>query len=374
MTRARETVAAFRPVGYLDLPGGGQVVVENGYAYVGHMEPPDGTTIVDVRNPAKMRVVSQVGVPADIHSHKVRVLGDLMLVNYERFPEDDGSHERPVGVKVFNIADRSRPREVAFFRTRGRGVHRFDLQGRHVFLSTVWEGFQRNIMLILDISNPASPRVVGHWALPGQQPGATPPPRGYWVHLALARGDRAYLACGREGAVIVDIADPAHPRTVGAAAWNPPYTPPTHTFLPVPHAIRNRQFAVVTDEDVTDEELEDPPAFMWIVDITHEARPVPVATYQAEPDGLIVPGKRFGAHQPWEHIRDDNIVYVTWFSGGLRAVDISNPYRPQEIARYVPSDGTPQFVPQSNDVFVDDRGLVYLIDRYRGLTVLELRR
>lgn len=374
MTSARDSASAFRPVGYLDLPGGGQVVVENGFAYIGHMEPPDGTTIVDVRDPRRMRVVSQVSVPANIHSHKVRVTGDLMLVNYERFPENDDSHERPVGVKLFDIADRSRPREIAFFRTRARGVHRFDLQGPHVFLSTTWEAYQRNIMLILDISNPVSPSVVGHWSLPGQLPGAPPPPQGYWVHLALARGNRAYLSCGREGAVIVDISDPAHPRTVGATAWNPPYDPPTHTFLPVPHLIRNRQFAVVTDEDVEDDVLEDPPAFMWMLDITHEARPVPVATYQAEPDDLIVPGKRFGAHQPWEHIRDDNIVFVTWFSGGLRAVDISNPYRPQEIARYIPRDDGGTFVPQSNDVFVDDRGLVYLIDRYRGLSVLEFRR
>jgi hypothetical protein len=367
-------VATFRRVGHLDLPGGGQVVVDGQYAYVGHMEPPHGTTIVDVGDPARMRVVSQVAVPSDIHSHKVRVLGDVMLVNYERFPETDDSHDRPVGLKIFDIADRSRPREIAFFRTRGRGAHRFDLQGTHVFLSTEWHGFQRNIMLIVDVANPADPRVVGQWALPGQRAGEDPVPRGYWVHLALARGDRAYLACGREGAVIVDISDPAHPATVGRAAWNPPYTPPTHTFLPVPHTIRNRRFAVVTDEDVTDDVLEDPPAFMWILDITHEARPVPVATYQADVDALVVPGKRFGAHQPWEHIREDNIVFVTWFSGGLRAVDISNPYAPRELARYVPSEGPPGFVPQSNDVFVDDRGLVYLIDRYRGLTALEWRR
>jgi hypothetical protein len=366
--------AGFRLLSYLDIPGGGQVVVEDGFAYIGHMEPPHGTTIVDVRNPKDLRVVSQLSVPANIHSHKVRVTGDVMLVNYERFPENDDSHERPVGVKIFDIADRSRPHEIAFFRTRGRGVHRFDVQGTHVFLSTVWENFQRNIMLILDISTPAKPGVVGHWALPGQLPGAPPPPQAYWVHLALARGDRAYLACGREGAVIVDIADPRHPRTVGATAWNPPYDPPTHTFLPVPHLIRNRRFAVVTDEDVEDDIVEDPPAFMWILDITNESRPVTVATYQAEPEDFMVPGKRFGAHQPWEHIRDDNVVFVTWFSGGLRAVDISNPYQPREIARYVPADASRNFVPQSNDVFVDDRGIVYLIDRYRGLSVLEFTR
>ena len=34
---------------HLDIPGGGQVVVDGDYAYVGHMEPPHGTSIIDVR-------------------------------------------------------------------------------------------------------------------------------------------------------------------------------------------------------------------------------------------------------------------------------------------------------------------------------------
>ena len=37
-----------RSIGRLDLPGGGQVVVRDGLAYVGHMDPPHGTSIVDV--------------------------------------------------------------------------------------------------------------------------------------------------------------------------------------------------------------------------------------------------------------------------------------------------------------------------------------
>ena len=368
------TGAAFRRIGYLDLPGGGQVVVDGRYAYVGHMAPPDGTTIIDVADPADLRVVAQVRVPGDIHSHKVRVLGDLMLVNHERFPENDPTGTSAVGLKIFDIADRGRPREVAFFRTHARGVHRFDLQGTHVFASSMWPGFPSNILVILDVADPVRPTVVGQWWFPGQDAAGRPVLPDYWVHLALARGDRAYAACGRAGAVIVDISDPAHPKTVGQAAWNPPYASPTHTFLPVPHAIRNRRFAVVTDEDVTDDVLEDPPAFMWILDITNEARPVPVATYQVDQEGLVVPGRRFGAHQPWEHVREDNIVYVTWFSGGIRAVDISDPYRPREVAAYVPPPSSPRSVPQSNDVFVDGRGLVFAIDRYRGLSVLELSR
>ena len=41
-----------RRIGSLDIPGGGQVVVQDGYAFVGHMKPPHGTTIIDVSDPA----------------------------------------------------------------------------------------------------------------------------------------------------------------------------------------------------------------------------------------------------------------------------------------------------------------------------------
>ena len=65
---------------------------------------------------------------------------------------------------------------------------------------------------------------------------------------------------------------------------------------------------------------------------------------------------------------------MTWFGGGLRAVDISNPYRPEEVEHFMPAPGSRPEHRQSNDVFVDkDRGLVYLIDRLNGLDILEYR-
>lgn len=370
----------FTQIGYLDIPGGGQVVVDGRWAYIGHMAPPHGTSIVDVADPRAPRLVAQISVPGNVHSHKVRVLADLMMVNHERNPSQRAARsgappdEPAVGLVLYDIADRAKPREIGRFPTAARGVHRFDLAGTRVFLSTEWEGFSTNILAIVDVARPARPELVGQWWLPGQRVGAgeqPPPGRHYWVHLVLARGDRAYAACGQAGAVIIDIADPRTPRTIGSVAWNPPYTPPTHTVLPLPHTIRGRRFAVVTDEDVTDDVLEDPPAFMWVLDITNESRPVPVATYQADPDGLVVPGRRFGAHQPWEHVGPDNLVFLAWFSGGVRAVDVSDPYVPREAGYYVPAAPEGEPAVQTNDIFVDGRGLVYAIDRYRGLSVLE---
>ncbi len=74
-----------KQIGRMDLPGGGSVVVENGYAYVGHMDPPHGTSIIDVKDPKHPKVVAHIEIPEGLHSHKVRVSGDIMLVNYERY-------------------------------------------------------------------------------------------------------------------------------------------------------------------------------------------------------------------------------------------------------------------------------------------------
>ena len=79
---------------------------------------------------------------------------------------------------------------------------------------------------------------------------------------------------------------------------------------------------------------------------------------------------RFGAHQFQEHMEDTK-VFATWFSGGLRAIDVANPELPEEIGYFIPEPGKGQQAPQSNDVEVDGRGLVYLMDRLNGLDILE---
>ena len=154
-----------KQVGRTDLPGGGLVTVENGYGYVGHIDPPHGTSILDLRDLKHPKVVAQLEVPDGIHSHKVRVSGDVMLVNYERYQR---SQKGQGGLKIFDISDKSHPREIAFFKAAGRGVHRFTFDGRYAYLSPMMEGYVGNIVLILDLKDPAKPEEVGRWWMPGQ--------------------------------------------------------------------------------------------------------------------------------------------------------------------------------------------------------------
>ncbi|MBI3063042.1 MAG: hypothetical protein HYY83_13815 [Deltaproteobacteria bacterium] len=357
-----------KKVGRMDLPGGGLVAVEKGYAYVGHMDPPYGTSIINVRDPKHPKLVSRLEVPEGIHSHKVRVSGDVMLVNYERYA---GNKEAQGGLKIFDISKKAAPREIAFFKAAGRGVHRFTFDGRYAYISPEMEGYAGNIVMILDLKDPTKPEEVGRWWAPGQWLGGGESPawegRAHRCHHPMRKGDRLYVSYWHGGLVILDISDMSRPKMVSQLDWSPPFPAPTHTTLPIPWKIMDRDILVVTDEEAQKLQPE-PQAFFWVVDITEETRPTPIATFLL-PDGHKTAG-RFGAHQPAEQVHG-NTLYVTWFSGGLRAVDISNPYLPKEAGFYIPLPGKGQKAVQSNDVFHRKDGMLFLIDRLDGLEILE---
>jgi hypothetical protein len=129
---------------------------------------------------------------------------------------------------------------------------------------------------------------------------------------------------------------------------------------------------LVADEDVV-RLGPSAPSFLWVVDITDETRPVPFASFQVDGvDGSPQP-EYTGCHQPAEEVRGTEIP-VAWFAHGLRIVDIKNPHAPREVASFVPDVPAGASRVSSNDVCWDDRGLLYLVDRSRGLHVVERTR
>src|SRR4030095_7871136 len=85
MTAGANGAVAFnvKQIGHLDTPGGGQVLVQGKTAFVGHIDPPHGNSIIDVSEPSHPRFLSSLEVPPETHSHKVRVSGDIMVINNE---------------------------------------------------------------------------------------------------------------------------------------------------------------------------------------------------------------------------------------------------------------------------------------------------
>ncbi len=72
------------------------------------------------------------------------------------------------GFRVWDISDVAKPRRIAHISTGGVGVHRFDVDANYAYISTGMEGYGGNILINYDVRNPAQPREISSWWLPGQ--------------------------------------------------------------------------------------------------------------------------------------------------------------------------------------------------------------
>ena len=424
-----------RRISHLDLPGGGQVYVSGNYAYVGHIQNAagHGTTIVDIADPKHPKVVCSLKVDdPESHSHKARVIGDVMIINVEqngttmgrraeqlpkilaqlqqslsRDPTDaelaqglkvdvgDLPQLREMfkrgyvngGFKVYDVSDRTAPKLLTHQKTGGIGVHRFDMDANYAYISTSMAGYVGNILVIYDIRDPRRPAEVSRWWLPGQHVAGGETPtwegRNNRLHHALRRGNHMWAAVWHAGMRVVDVSDITQPHTVGAYNYHPPFPDPTHTFMPLATPINGRNIAVTVDEEerfysveLSDERRGRGHACVSVFDVTDFSDIKPLSMYQvSELDSpwSRTPGGRFGAHQYHEHV-DGTLIYATWFSGGLRIIDLANPSAPLEVGYYIPEPVSGQKLPQSNDICLDHRGLICLMDRYCGFDILEFSR
>jgi hypothetical protein len=123
---------------------------------------------------------------------------------------------------------------------------------------------------------------------------------------------------------------------------------------------------------------------VFLVEITDEARPMPVANYQVEESrgNFCTRGGRFGAHSMnWSRNPDfDNkLIVASWFNAGVRAIDVRNPFQPREAGFFIPAvtantdTRNGKVAIQTNNVEIDNRGYIYLADRANtGLHIVRL--
>jgi hypothetical protein len=421
-----------RRLAHLDVPGAGQITIAGHHAYVGHIPNRDqlGTTIIDIADPYHPRVVATITLDDPTsHSHKVRVVGDVMIVNHERNPTRIGRRAEQLpaaraeltavlaraptaaelaaklsisepdlralesvraqaydngGFKIYDVADRAQPKLIAYQKTGGIGVHRFAMDARYAYISTEMDGFIGNILVVYDIADPRAPRQVSRWWMPGQHiaGGETPSWSGkrHRLHHALRFGDELWASCWHGGFFMIDCADIARPRTLGSYNYHPPFPEPTHTVMPVPQRICGKRIALSIDEEDQAQSASEeharrgrPHAGIATFDVSDPVSIKPLGLFEvSERDSPFarLEGARFGAHQFHEAMAG-TLVYAVWFSAGLRIIDVADPYQPREVGHFIPQPVAGRSAPQSNDVMLDGRGLIYIVDRHVGFDILE---
>ena len=364
--------------------------------WMAHESAPKNFTGVDVTDPKNPRVIVQTELPhMKVRSNSLDVVGNLMVVANQT----KEVNMKPAGFNVYDISIPEQPKLISHFDCSGpysRGVHAvWFVDGQTVHMASGAPDFQPHnpkddqIYRIVDISNPSKPVETGRWWYPGTRVGDTTPPparlpkqfdtgfRAHNTNVFPQRPDRAYVGYIDGGAIVLDISKPSDIKLVSHWNHSPPFNGFTHTVLP----LFDRGLWVVSDECVQDDG-KDWPKLVWMVDARSDANPVPISTFPAPPyDAFAKRGGRFGAHNLHENLplpisfQSDTLTIGTFFNAGVRVYDTSNPYQVEEVAYFVP--GTPRLAPagavQLNDVFVDDRKLVYTVDRFGGgLYILEM--
>ena len=386
-----------RIVGYSDLKGagkGGEGLALQQYPdgrrilYLAHESAPMCFSVIDVTRPERPQVIAQIPVEADfVRCNSLGLAGNTLVVAHQT--EKVGQPH--AGIDTYDIADPAKPKKLAHFDTSGphsRGVHFvWFADGRYAYLSTGAADFaprdpkDDQFLMIIDLSQPASPREVGRWWLPGTRDSdtAAPPPRlsrdsGIRMHsltIPAERPDRAYVGWIDGGWMILDIADKAHPKLVAHRSWQSLDDGFAHTVLAIP----SRGVAIQSEEAIADK-CADWPKRNWVWDIANEEHPYPLAVFPPVHDqaALCTAGGRFGAHniamnRPIATSRTlKNTVVGSYFNGGVRAYSIADPSHPTEIGHLVPAapPGNPSHTIQINDVYVDENGLIYANDRLTG--------
>ena len=391
---------------------------------------PNGTSVVDVSNPTNPVYLSHI--PATSGASGAQM---VQVCAGDELPEGAAGRFyllRANGNQSHELWDVTDPASPSFLLTVAEMGHTPEgEQNTHknwwecdtgvAYLVGTVEGWRApRILQIFDLADPASPRRVRDFSLPGVQPDANGPvPGGSGVHEVVRLGNRLFLAYGTSGNGAVQILDrdkllkgnpdAAVPLAVSPASLIFPQIGrldlPSfwggHTAMPlldieIPDYAGNRDYStrdfLFVVSESTGNSCQEARHITFMLDITDEAHPLPVDTFQVPEatGGFCDRGGRFGPHSPQWSMEPPfykKLIAVSWFNAGARVIDIRDPFHLKEVAYYIPAitdrtdercaiiDGveTCKVAIQTNNLEVDDRGLLYLVDRANtGLHIVEL--
>ncbi len=315
------------------------------------------------------------------------------------------------GIRLYDATDPSKIVKLSEFSTgaTGTGTHRSYYDGgRYAYLDTAPDDtFIHNIwafrplangLMVVDVSDPTAVKQVAMWWVPGMRKGEEAEFK-KWPEASIEYehkdqtpftslhgpvyvpkkvedgGKRGYGPWGSFGLIIHDLSDIAKPREIGRFDPSPPYGTGI-VFHTIYVALLDRGF-VFANGETTNPDCNEEFLPIWVIDVRDETRPVGVAQFPRPVPPPDAPYRdfchkrgRFGAHNP-PHLKapgrpSPSFVAYAYFIGGLRCYDVSNPYRPEEVAYFIPPQGGDlndfgSYNRTVDNVFIEwDRNVIYV--------------
>lgn len=145
-------------------------------------------------------------------------------------------------------------------------------------------------------------------------------------------GQRAFLSYWDLGVLILDVSNPAAPRLLGRFAEPQAAEGNTHSVA----LATDERVALVADET-----FGPPWGRLRMVDIGDLTNPVQVGTFETANSAAGTPGEAYAytIHNPAVDDRDPRHAYLAWYSDGVRLIDISDAAHPVELNAWVPPRG-----------------------------------
>jgi hypothetical protein len=284
----------------------------------------------------------------------------------------------------------------------GSGTHRnyYD-GGQYAYLDTApdnsftnleaWFRYYTNGIQIIDVSDPARPKFVANWWIPGQRKEEEAEYRNWkaygdkisftslhgpmYVPRKVEDGGRyGYSAYGSFGMLIHDLSDITHPRLVGR--FTPEHKPGAILFHTIDVARLDRGF-VISNPEVLNPDCNEPYQPLWVLDVKNPSRPRPITQLPAPVPPADAPYRtfcdkrgRFGPHNP-PHMKapgkaHPNFTAYSFFNAGLQMFDITNPAKPRNVGYFIPPqpgslDDYLSYPRDTDAVFVEwDRNLMWV--------------
>jgi len=192
-------------------------------------------------------------------------------------------------VFIFDAKDPMNPKYIATAGSGRGSVHNCWIDPKTKRLYT-------NNADIFDVSNPANPTLLTHLSIG-------------FTHDVIVLDNRAYYSLWRSGLGIYDVTNPTAVKQLARHTWSGTYC---HNMWPS----EDRKTLYTTDETSNGHVL------IW--DISQLPTVKQVGSYQIGQAGGTV-------HNVYVH---GDLLYVTYYKEGIRALSIKNPHKPVEIAYY----------------------------------------